>query len=124
DIDGIRLERRPGAVHGERFDLVEQRDRGTSTRREIGESAVEEAGDAALALAEHLAGGRMRVDLDEEKACPEGTRGLIRESPGERRLPCTGRAREDDQPVYREAHGVHARAMPQREQREVEQPVL
>src|SRR6185437_3450303 len=80
--------------------------------------------DAALALAEHLAWKGVRIHLNEEDAGAQRPRGLIGKTTGERRLPGSGRTRENDESVDRKAHGVQTGAVLQREQREVEQPLL
>ena len=83
-------------------------------------------GDVALALAEQLAGKRVRVDLDVRRRAARGDRPRrrLRQPAGQRRLAGARRARQDDQPVRQAGHGGQRGPVQQRQQRVVEQPLL
>ena len=124
DVHGIRLERCPGPAHGERLDLIEQHNGRQSAAGEIGQCPLEEPGHAALALAEHLARERVRVDVHEEDRIAKLPSGLIREATGEGRLSGTGRTGEHDEAVDRQADATDALALGEREQDVAEESLL
>ena len=87
DVDRVRLQRRAGSVHGQRFDFVDEHDDRAAAQGEVGDGPLEEARHGALALTQELARERMGIDVDEEdRPVVEDARGLVGQPARERGL--------------------------------------